>query len=153
MDVTQPARFSGDGQLVNPDSHRITGLTLNGKPVKDDQPFILATNNYRAFGGGNFAGTGEAFVAFASPDENRQILADYISRTTEEKGQVVPGANNNWSIAPINSKVDLSVVVETAPGKKAETFIQKNSVYKMEKIGTDKEGFAVYQIDLSEKRH
>ncbi|WP_252177779.1 bifunctional 2',3'-cyclic-nucleotide 2'-phosphodiesterase/3'-nucleotidase [Endozoicomonas sp. 4G] len=153
IDVTQPARFSGDGQLINPDTHRITELTLNGKPVKDNQPFIMATNNYRAFGGGNFAGTGEEFVAFASPDENRQIVADYISRTTKENGQVVPRANNNWSIAPINSRVDLNVLVETAPSKKAEAFIQKNSVYKMEKIGADKAGFAVYQIDFSEKRY
>ncbi len=152
IDITQPARYSGDGQLINADARRITELTLNGKPVKDDQPFILATNNYRAFGGGNFAGTGEKHIAFASPDENRQVVADYISRTTKEEGQVIPSATNNWSIAPIDSEVDLNVVVETSPSKKAEAFVEKNSVYKMEKTGTDKAGFALYQIDLSEKR-
>ena len=152
IDITQPARYSAEGQLMNPDARRITELTLNGKPVKDDQPFILATNNYRAYGGGNFAGTGEKFIAFASPDENRQVLADYISRTTKEKGQVVPRATNNWSIAPIVSKLDLNVIVETSPSEKAEAFIKENAVYKMEKTGTDKAGFAQYQIDLSEKR-
>ncbi|WP_062260737.1 bifunctional 2',3'-cyclic-nucleotide 2'-phosphodiesterase/3'-nucleotidase [Endozoicomonas arenosclerae] len=152
IDITQPARYSGDGQLINADARRITELTLNGKPVKDDQPFILATNNYRAFGGGNFAGTGEKHIAFASPDENRQVVADYISRTTKEEGQVIPSATNNWSIAPIDSEVDLNVVVETSPSKKAEAFVEKNSVYKMEKTATDKAGFALYQIDLSEKR-
>ncbi|WP_257281901.1 MULTISPECIES: hypothetical protein [unclassified Endozoicomonas] len=49
----------------------------------------------RDFGDGNFAGTREKFVAFAAPDENRQVLADYIGQTTKEKGQVVPSANNN----------------------------------------------------------
>ena len=41
VDVTQPARYDSDGRLVNAGAERIVGLSFNGKPVKDDQPFIL----------------------------------------------------------------------------------------------------------------
>lgn len=151
IDVTQPARYNDGGQLTNPDSRRITQLTYKGKPVKDDQPFIMATNNYRAYGGGNFAGTGEAFIAFASPDENRQILANYISRTTKEKGEVVPSASNNWSLAPVQSDVELNIVVETSPSEKAAEFIAEKAVYPMKEVGKDKAGFALYRIDLTKR--
>ena len=56
IDPTQPSRYDVDGKLVDPEAHRIKNLTFDGKPVADDQVFIVATNNYRAGGGGNFPG-------------------------------------------------------------------------------------------------
>jgi 2',3'-cyclic-nucleotide 2'-phosphodiesterase/3'-nucleotidase len=56
FDLTQPARYDGNGKLVAPDSHRVQNLRLAGVPVAADAKFIVATNNYRAFGGGNFPG-------------------------------------------------------------------------------------------------
>lgn len=67
IDVTQPARYDSDCNLVNPDAERIKGLTFNGKPVQATQPFLVAANNYRAYLG-KFPGTGNDFIAFASPD-------------------------------------------------------------------------------------
>ena len=151
VDVTQPAKYDGDGRLVNADAERIVSLTFNGQPVKDDQPFIMATNNYRAYGGGNFAGTGDDFIAFASPDENREVLSAYISNQTKEKGHVVPSATNNWKLAPVDTEVELNVIVETSPSEKAEQFIEENAVYKMEKVGTDTAGFALYKVGLNSK--
>ncbi len=48
----------------------------------------------------------------------------------EGKGQAVPGANNNWGIAPITSKIDLNVTVETAPGKKEKLLQVKKRLHK-----------------------
>ncbi|MGI9277090.1 MAG: bifunctional 2',3'-cyclic-nucleotide 2'-phosphodiesterase/3'-nucleotidase [Endozoicomonas sp.] len=149
VDVTQPAKYDGDGRLVNADAERIVSLTFNGQPVKDDQPFIMATNNYRAYGGGNFAGTGDDHIAFASPDENRQVLSDYISSQTKEKGHVVPSATNNWKLLPIASDVELNVVVETSPSEKAAKFIKEKAVYEMKKEGMDPAGFALYKVNLN----
>ena len=150
VDVTKPAKYDGDGRLIHPESERIVDLTFEGKPVRDDQEFIIATNNYRAYGGGNFAGTGDDHIAFASPDENRQVLSNYIAKETEETGFVKPTATNNWKLAPIKTDVDLDIVVETSPSKKAADFIKKHAVYNMKQVGKDDAGFALYRIDLEQ---
>ncbi|OED42696.1 2',3'-cyclic-nucleotide 2'-phosphodiesterase [Endozoicomonas sp. (ex Bugula neritina AB1)] len=148
IDVSKPSRYNEKGEVIN-NVNRIVGLTYQGKPVENDQAFIIATNNYRAYGGGNFAGTGEEFIAFASPDENRTILSNYISSQTKEKGKVVPSADNNWRLAPIKSDKKLNVTFETANSEKAAEFIKEQSAYSVKLTGKDEAGFAVYQIDLS----
>ncbi|KKD61940.1 2', 3'-cyclic nucleotide 2'-phosphodiesterase [Grimontia sp. AD028] len=147
VDITQPARYDGDCNLVNADAERIQNLTFNGKPVDMAQPFLIATNNYRAYLG-KFPGTGNDFIAFASPDENRTVVANYISAVTKEKGVVTPTADNNWSFAPIETDADLKVVFETSPSDKAADFVKAKGQYPMEKVGTDDVGFAQYRIDL-----
>lgn len=86
VDVSQPARYDGECALINPKSERIKGLTFNGKPIDPKAQFLIATNNYRAYGG-KFAGTGDKHIAFASPDENRAVLADYIRTETKSMAQ------------------------------------------------------------------
>ena len=56
FDLTQSAKYSADGALVAPGAQRVKNLSYQGKPVGKDDKFIVATNNYRAFGGGNFPG-------------------------------------------------------------------------------------------------
>ncbi|ENP8457108.1 bifunctional 2',3'-cyclic-nucleotide 2'-phosphodiesterase/3'-nucleotidase [Photobacterium damselae] len=151
IDLTQPARYDGECKLINPDSHRIKDLEFNGKVVDPKQAFIIATNNYRAYSG-KFAGTGEKHIAFAAPDENRTVLAEYISRVSKEKGQVVPSADNNWHFTPIKSEKPVTITFETSPTEKAAEFIKEKGQYPMKQVGTDKVGFAVYNLDLSAKK-
>lgn len=151
IDLSQPARYNGECKLINPDSNRITDLTFEGKPVDPAQSFLVATNNYRAYSA-KFAGTGEAFVAFASPDENRTVLADYISRISKEKGQVTPNADNNWYFTQLQSDKKLNITFETAPGEKAAQFIKDKGQYPMQFIKEDKLGFAIYNLDLQSKK-
>ncbi|QFI37078.1 bifunctional 2',3'-cyclic-nucleotide 2'-phosphodiesterase/3'-nucleotidase [Moritella marina ATCC 15381] len=151
IDLSQPARYNGDCKLINPNSSRITDLTFEGKPVDPAQPFLVATNNYRAYSA-KFAGTGEAFVAFASPDENRTVLADYISRVSKEKGQVTPSADNNWYFTPLQSDKKLTITFETAPGEKAAQFIKDKGQYPMQFMKEDKLGFAIYSLDLQNNK-
>ncbi|HIF9138663.1 TPA: bifunctional 2',3'-cyclic-nucleotide 2'-phosphodiesterase/3'-nucleotidase [Photobacterium damselae] len=151
IDLTQPARYDGECKLINPDSHRIKDLEFNGKAVDPKQAFIIATNNYRAYSG-KFAGTGEKHIAFAAPDENRTVLAEYISRVSKEKGQVVPSADNNWHFTPIKNEKPVTITFETSPTEKAAEFIKEKGQYPMKQVGTDKVGFAVYNLDLSAKK-
>ncbi|WP_082347336.1 bifunctional 2',3'-cyclic-nucleotide 2'-phosphodiesterase/3'-nucleotidase [Bacillus sp. FJAT-18017] len=106
IDVTKPVRYNWEtGALINPDSHRIINFTMmDGTPIEDDQEFIIATNNYRASGGGGFPGMGaKANVVIDSPYENRQILTDYISA----KKVIDPKVDNNWKIAPVGGVAKL----------------------------------------------
>ncbi|HCG7129766.1 TPA: 2',3'-cyclic-nucleotide 2'-phosphodiesterase [Vibrio parahaemolyticus] len=148
IDITQPPKYDASCKVINPDSQRIVNLTFNGKPVDPKQDFIIATNNYRAYSN-TFPGSGPDFIAFDSPDENRSVVAAYISRVSEEKGEVTPSADNNWSFAPIKSDKKLDIRFETSPSEKASKFIQDKGQYPMKRVATDEVGFAIYQIDLN----
>ncbi|GEM77019.1 bifunctional 2',3'-cyclic-nucleotide 2'-phosphodiesterase/3'-nucleotidase [Vibrio sagamiensis] len=150
IDVTQAPKYDASCKVINPTSQRIVNLTFNGKAVDAKQDFIIATNNYRAYSNA-FPGTGTDFIAFDSPDENRSILAAYISRISKEKGKVTPSADNNWSFAPIQSNKKLDIRFETSPGDKAAQFIKNKGQYPMTRLADDEVGFAVYQIDLSKR--
>lgn len=148
IDITQPPKYDASCKVINPDSQRIVNLTYNGKPVDPKQDFIIATNNYRAYSN-TFPGTGPDFIAFDAPDENRSVVAAYISRVSEEKGEVTPSADNNWSFAPIKSDKKLDIRFETSPSDKAAQFIKDKGQYPMKRVATDDIGFAIYQIDLN----
>lgn len=82
--------------ITKPVGERVNGITYNGQPVKPDDVFILATNNYRAGGGGGFPGTGKnAVVVYDQLEESRQLIIDYI----RNEGTVDPFADGNWRIA------------------------------------------------------
>lgn len=147
-DLTKPARYDGECKLINPESHRVVNLTYQGKPVDPKAEFLIATNNYRAYGN-KFPGTGDKHIVYASPDESRQILADYIKATSEKEGSVNPNADKNWRFVPITGNDKLDVRFETSPSEQAAKFITEKAQYPMKQVGTDEIGFAVYQIDLS----
>lgn len=148
IDVTQPARYDGECQSVNPQAERIKDLTYNGKPIDPDATFLVATNNYRAYGG-KFAGTGDEHIAFASPDENRAVLAAWVGAESKRAGEIHPAADNNWRLAPIHSDTTLDIRFETSPSEKAAAFIKEKAQYPMHQVATDDIGFAIYQLDLS----
>ncbi|KMN49700.1 2', 3'-cyclic nucleotide 2'-phosphodiesterase [Chromobacterium violaceum] len=97
IDVTQAARYDGDGKLVAPDSRRIVNLTFNGKPIDPVQRFIVVTNNYRASGGGNFPGISADKIVVDAPDENRAALASYLA----SKKVIDLGQSRNWRVLPV----------------------------------------------------
>ena len=148
IDVTQPARYDGECQLMNKGAERIKDLTFNGKPIDPSATFLVATNNYRAYGG-KFAGTGDSHIAFASPDENRAVLAAWISAETKRAGEIHPAADNNWRLAPIHSANKPDIRFETSPSEKAAAFINEKAQYPMRHVGSDDIGFALYQLDLT----
>lgn len=148
IDITKPTRYDIDCKLINPDSHRITHLTWQGKPIDEKQVFLVAANNYRAYGG-KYAGTGEDHVVFASPDEVRVALANYIIEQTREHGHISPKVDNNWVFTPIKSKKPLDIRVEMSPSEAAKHYIQSHAQHPMTFVGNDEVGFAVYKIDLT----
>jgi 2',3'-cyclic-nucleotide 2'-phosphodiesterase / 3'-nucleotidase / 5'-nucleotidase len=144
VDVTKPARYNYlDGTVKNADSHRIINFTdMDGKAIDPDKKFIVATNNYRATGGGNFPGTkgGKATIVVDSPFENRQILMDYI----KAQKVVNPVADNNWKIAPVGG-VAKTLTFKSSPAAKDVL----TSAPSVKDVGAlpDGSGFEQYSLD------
>lgn len=140
IDVTRPARYDRGGNLVNASSHRIVDLSYAGKPIDLDQMFIVATNNYRAGGGGSFPGMDGSNIIIEAPDTNRNILADYIF----ESKTVNPSADGNWSFAVISADVNVTF----SSSADADKALAPGS--PIEKIGVDSNGFGRYRIHLDD---
>jgi 2',3'-cyclic-nucleotide 2'-phosphodiesterase/3'-nucleotidase len=103
LDLTQPAKYAVNGSLVKPDANRVKKLQFEGQPIQNEAKFAVATNNYRAFGGGNFPALGADKVIYDAPDENRQALVEYLqmSDTLSPNKQVNPSADGNWRILAV----------------------------------------------------
>ncbi len=141
IDLTQPARYDNDGQVVAPDAHRIVDLMFEGKPIDPAQEFVVASNNYRASGGGHFPGADGSTVILRAPDTNRDVLVRYIV----EKGTIAPAADANWGFAPV---AGASVLYDTGP--KASAYLEdiRARGLAIEAAGDGPDGFARFRITL-----
>jgi 2',3'-cyclic-nucleotide 2'-phosphodiesterase / 3'-nucleotidase len=139
IDVTQPSRYDADGALVAPDAHRIRDLSFDGKPIDERQTFIVATNNYRASGGGHFPGCDGSTIVLEAPDTNREALVRYIVETKH----VEPKADGNWRFVPWPASV--IATFETSP---AAASASAPANVKLTAMGDAPGGFVKYRIEL-----
>ncbi|WP_416882321.1 bifunctional 2',3'-cyclic-nucleotide 2'-phosphodiesterase/3'-nucleotidase [Marivita sp.] len=138
IDLSQPSKFDRDGAVINPDANRIVNLTYQGAPIDPAAEFIIATNNYRAGGGGSFPGTGDTIV-FEGPDTNRDVIVRYIV----EQGTIDPKADFNWRFAPL---AGTSVIFETGPA--GAKYAGSLDGMTLEEAGTNADGFALFRMTL-----
>ena len=139
IDLSQPSRYGPKGEDLNPDANRIVNLMFDGQPVTEDMVFIIATNNYRASGGGSFPGAKGDTIIFEGPDTNRDVIVRYIV----QEGTINPSADANWTFAPLDGA---TVLFDTGPAAKA--YVDDVQGVTIEEAGDGPEGFARFRISL-----
>ncbi|HEX5344572.1 MAG TPA: bifunctional 2',3'-cyclic-nucleotide 2'-phosphodiesterase/3'-nucleotidase [Duganella sp.] len=137
IDVTKPA------------GSRIVNLSYKGKAVADGDDFIVATNDYRAGGGGAVPGIDGSKTIIKSPDANQAVVSNYLSALGTSSGKVTLAANGSarsWSFVKVATAGP--VILRSAPGHLA---LAKGSgiTAVTAEGGLDASGFAKYAIDLS----
>ena len=142
FDMPTSAALQYGIDVTKPVGQRISGLTYQGKPVAASQQFIVATNNYRASGGGGFPGLDGSKTVLASPDTNRDVLIEYIktARTLQHANE------RSWHFVKV--KTAGPVVLHGSPGKLAVAKAAGvDNVVELK--ADDGKGFALYSVDLS----
>ncbi|WP_054025896.1 bifunctional 2',3'-cyclic-nucleotide 2'-phosphodiesterase/3'-nucleotidase [Bacillus sp. FJAT-28004] len=138
IDVAEPPKYDATGVMKNESAKRIVNLQFEGKPIKADQKFVVATNNYRA-SSSKFANPDGKRIILASPDENRQVVIDYIRSFKT----INPAADGNWSLAAINDTVN--VTIKTSPEAKSADEANKSISFTADTA----DGYAEFKLDLS----
>lgn len=109
--------------LSKPVGQRIKNVTMpDGTPVKDNQKFVVAANNYRRSGGGNFPHISDAPVVHNDLLEIRQLLIDWaVEHGTIDAKDFF---KRNWRLTidgqPIFADDVLDVVEGDEPGPSPE---------------------------------
>ncbi|HSK19006.1 MAG TPA: 5'-nucleotidase C-terminal domain-containing protein [Longimicrobiales bacterium] len=84
--------------LSRPVGERVTSLTRDGAPVRDDHSFTLALNNYRQSGGGGYDMIAGAEVVYDRQEDIRELLIAEVRR----RGTIRPEDYfvDTWRIVP-----------------------------------------------------
>ncbi len=112
IDLTRPARYNAKGALRDKGARRIVDLRLQGAPLLADQDVVLATNSFRAFGGGPYQRTASPRVIHRGDRQIKDLLAEHLRHTPEDPS----GIAETWSFVPV---AGASVLFETGPGLRA----------------------------------
>ncbi|WP_172328518.1 bifunctional 2',3'-cyclic-nucleotide 2'-phosphodiesterase/3'-nucleotidase [Mangrovicoccus sp. HB161399] len=139
IDLSAPARYDpATGALADPGASRVRDLRAAGRPVADADRFVVATNNYRTGGGGNYPGLGPGAVIAEASTPVREILARHLAAAPAR-----PLADPPWSFAPVPGA---SAVLATSP--RARGAPEELARAGLADLGDREDGFALFELDL-----
>ncbi len=139
IDPTQPARYDASGTLINPEARRIRDIHHYGAPVSDSDVFVVATNSYRATGGGGFPGARIENIIYEAPDMVRDVILQYITDT----GGVRDITPFNWQFPDLPGT---SALFESAP--QAATKIPALRHGRIDHVGPGQDGFDRFRLSF-----
>lgn len=110
--------------VTKPIGERIVNLTYNGEPVTSEMTFLVATNNYRAGGGGDHLVNATLVPSVTDLlKQNRDVVRDYMIHVKDYQ----PYAAFNWSILPVET-VGRVLFTSSAKGVDHLTTLANNNV-------------------------
>lgn len=136
IDVSQPARFDSEGRVANAQATRIKRLMYNGQDVADTDQFIVATNSYRARGGGDVLSVVAADILYTSAESTRDILINDL----RARGDVTTDAQLPWTLT---EHANTSATFTSSP------LAQPLLTDQMKHLGAGTDGFDRYQLNFS----
>ncbi len=139
IDLSQPARFDGQGKLVQPDARRITGLCYADRPVDPHAEFLLVTNSHRAGRARLHNPATDLQVAFTDGARVQSIIAAHV-QARHRVGEVPV---RNWHFLPMPGT---SVSIMTGDG--ATPHLSDLAAYRPQRLTRDTEGFTHYRLHL-----
>jgi 2',3'-cyclic-nucleotide 2'-phosphodiesterase/3'-nucleotidase len=105
LDLTQPPRFDAFGRVSNPTASRLCDVRFQDQHIRDGDHFVVATNSFRASGGGGFAQTYPQDILWQSETK----LADILHDSLRDGGIINSGVDPIWSFRPIpNAKAQFT---------------------------------------------
>lgn len=141
FDLTQPARYDLGGQLIDTSHSRLRDLAFQGRPVDPDEQLVVASNSYRANGGGNFPVPDPARLIPVPPLSLQGILRDYLA------GRLGPDPVGNtaqsFSFVP---QAGRSVILKTGP--RAANYLRELDHFAATTDGQDARGFLRVRLSL-----
>lgn len=135
INLREPACFDPHGREKSAASSRIKALCYKGKPVLDTDIFVVATNSFRAKGGGGFPAFPPSDILHRSSDTLQDILIAHL----KEVDCIAEPVHHTWSFSPIKHT---SAYFQSSP--KARRHITGPISY----VGQGIEGFDTYQINF-----
>ena len=138
IDLARPLLYDRLGRATGQGRGRIGGLTVNGRPLASGDEVILATNSYRAGGGGRYPGAGAEAGLLATGPEVRSLLAAALGRGAAPPPDAAP-----WGFAPMPGT---SVVFESGRGSAAH--LGRIAGREIEPAGSAPGGFLRYRLRL-----
>jgi 2',3'-cyclic-nucleotide 2'-phosphodiesterase/3'-nucleotidase len=138
IDVTKPARYTPQGKIADAQARRIVDLRFQGQPVTDSMEFVVATNNYRASGGGSFPGMDGSNIVHEASETNQEIIKDWLIEQRTVDAAVTP----IWSFVPIAAPVQ--VVFESSP--EARSLVGDGA--RIRHVGEGQNGFGLYSLTM-----
>jgi 2',3'-cyclic-nucleotide 2'-phosphodiesterase/3'-nucleotidase len=127
--------------LTKPAGERIVKLTLAGKPVKPDQPFIVATNNYRASGSGNIPGLDGKNIVMSEETTNRDVVIAWVRAHPNLDRKAIEASPIRF--APIALKAPLTFKGRAGQAGVAEA----NGIKDVKQIADNGDGTATYTFE------
>ncbi len=141
INLAQPARFDPEGVLKNPRARRIENITYQDAPLRSEMRFHVATNSYRAGGGGHFTAPARGIAKLGGmalmPIE--EILCTYLS--TQSPLAVTP--KQVWRFTPLNGAKALFTTSPTA-----REVGKERDLNGLAYCGVSAQGFAQFEITL-----
>lgn len=140
IDLSQPARYDANGNAnTTGGPGRIRALCHRGQPVRDADRFVIATNNYRVFGGGPYKAASPDQILFAGNVPIIDLIADHIRTSSPMSVATAP----IWQFAP---HPGARVVFDTGPGLRA--YGGDIAARSLVDLGDTDAGFARFSMPL-----